>query len=331
MSEPLLEIRGLSKRFPIHSGLSRRVTGEVRAIDGVDLTIMRGETLGLVGESGCGKSTTGRAILRAIEPTEGEILFHDRAGTVDVAKLGPRRAQAHPAPYADGVPGSLCLAQPAHECRGAHRRAADLPRAPHAQAAPRPGGRAARAGGAQCQLPAALPAHLFRWPAPAHRHRPRAGAGTRFRRLRRGGIGPRCVGAGAGAEPVERHPGAAGHHLPVHLARSRRHRTPVRPGGGDVSGPDRRVRRNRSAAPHPEKCPMSRPCSRPSPNPIRMSGASGWRSAAKSPTPPTGRPAARSIRAVRMPRRCARARSRRCGRSRAPRARIWRRATLPRR
>jgi len=88
MSEPLLEIRGLSKRFPIHSGLSRRVTGEVRAIDGVDLTIMRGETLGLVGESGCGKSTTGRAILRAIEPTEGEILFHDRAGTVDVAKLG---------------------------------------------------------------------------------------------------------------------------------------------------------------------------------------------------------------------------------------------------
>ena len=85
---PLLEIRGLSKRFPIHSGLSRRVTGEVRAIDGIDLNIMRGETLGLVGESGCGKSTTGRAILRAIEPSAGEILFHDRDGTVDVAKLG---------------------------------------------------------------------------------------------------------------------------------------------------------------------------------------------------------------------------------------------------
>lgn len=88
MSDALIEIRGLSKRFPIHSGLSRRVTGEVRAIDGVDLTIMRGETLGLVGESGCGKSTTGRAILRAIEPSAGEILFHDRDGTVDVAKLG---------------------------------------------------------------------------------------------------------------------------------------------------------------------------------------------------------------------------------------------------
>jgi len=85
---PLIEIKGLSKRFPIHSGLSRRVTGEVRAIDGIDLTIMRGETLGLVGESGCGKSTTGRAILRAIEPSAGEILFHGNDGTVDVAKLG---------------------------------------------------------------------------------------------------------------------------------------------------------------------------------------------------------------------------------------------------
>src|SRR6478752_4159597 len=93
LPEPLLEIRGLSKRFPIHSGLSRRVTGEVRAIDGIDLTINRGETLGLVGESGCGKSTTGRAILRAIEPSSGEILFHDRDGTVDVAKLGRNEMQ----------------------------------------------------------------------------------------------------------------------------------------------------------------------------------------------------------------------------------------------
>ena len=88
MDANLIEIKGLTKRFPIHAGLSRRVVGEVRAIDGVDLTIRRGETLGLVGESGCGKSTTGRAILRAIEPTAGEILFHDRDGTVDVAKLG---------------------------------------------------------------------------------------------------------------------------------------------------------------------------------------------------------------------------------------------------
>ena len=88
MQEVLLEVKGLSKRFPIHSGLSRRVTGEVRAVDGIDLTIFRGETLGVVGESGCGKSTTGRAILRAIEPTSGEILLHGKDGVVDVAKLG---------------------------------------------------------------------------------------------------------------------------------------------------------------------------------------------------------------------------------------------------
>ena len=87
MTENLLEIRKLSKRFPIHSGLARRVTGEVRAVDDVDLCVRRGETLGLVGESGCGKSTTGRAILRAIEPTAGEILFHGNDGTVDIARL----------------------------------------------------------------------------------------------------------------------------------------------------------------------------------------------------------------------------------------------------
>ena len=93
MAEPLLEIRKLTKTFPIVSGMSRRVTGEVRAVDEVDLTINRGETLGLVGESGCGKSTTGRAILRAVEPTSGKILFHGKDGVVDVARLG--RNQLH--------------------------------------------------------------------------------------------------------------------------------------------------------------------------------------------------------------------------------------------
>jgi len=74
--QPLLEVRGLAMHFPITEGiaLSRRV-GEVKAVDGVDFTIERGETLGLVGESGCGKTTTGRCILRLERPTAGEILF----------------------------------------------------------------------------------------------------------------------------------------------------------------------------------------------------------------------------------------------------------------
>jgi len=73
---PLLEVRGLAMHFPISEGIvfSRQV-GEVKAVDGVDFAIGRGETLGLVGESGCGKTTTGRCILRLERPTAGQILF----------------------------------------------------------------------------------------------------------------------------------------------------------------------------------------------------------------------------------------------------------------
>ena len=75
-NEILVEVRGLTKHFPIKSNFWRRVIGHVRAVDGVDLYVRRGETLGLVGESGCGKTTLGRCILRAIEPTAGEVLYH---------------------------------------------------------------------------------------------------------------------------------------------------------------------------------------------------------------------------------------------------------------
>ena len=73
---PLLEVRRLAMHFPIAEGIlvSRKV-GDVKAVDGVDFTINRGETLGLVGESGCGKTTTGRCILRLERPTSGQILF----------------------------------------------------------------------------------------------------------------------------------------------------------------------------------------------------------------------------------------------------------------
>ncbi|MGA8380654.1 MAG: dipeptide/oligopeptide/nickel ABC transporter ATP-binding protein, partial [Stellaceae bacterium] len=82
---PLLEVKGLRMHFPVTEGIvARHQIGEVKAVDGIDFTVARGETLGLVGESGCGKTTTGRCILRLERPTGGEIRYD---GT-DVARLG---------------------------------------------------------------------------------------------------------------------------------------------------------------------------------------------------------------------------------------------------
>ena len=91
MTAPLLDVRGLRKFFPIAKGMLRRVAGHVRAVDDVSFTVQEGETLGLVGESGCGKTTTARCILRAIDPTGGEILYpharrQGRRSRADVAR-----------------------------------------------------------------------------------------------------------------------------------------------------------------------------------------------------------------------------------------------------
>jgi peptide/nickel transport system ATP-binding protein len=88
MTTPVLEVRGLRKHFPVRQGILGRVAATIRAVDDVSFSIAHGETLSLVGESGCGKTTTSRCILRAIAPTAGEILFRDKNGNaIDVAGL----------------------------------------------------------------------------------------------------------------------------------------------------------------------------------------------------------------------------------------------------
>jgi peptide/nickel transport system ATP-binding protein len=91
-ASPLLEVQHLRKFFPINAGLLRRTVGHVRAVDDVSFTVHRGKTLALVGESGCGKTTTARCILRAIDPTDGHILFHSaNGGVTDVARLSSKQ------------------------------------------------------------------------------------------------------------------------------------------------------------------------------------------------------------------------------------------------
>jgi oligopeptide transport system ATP-binding protein len=93
VSGPLLQVENLKKHFPIHRGLLRRQVGTVKAVDGISFDIQRGETLGLVGESGCGKSTAGRTILRLYDATDGRILFDGG----DIAHLsGERLRNARP-------------------------------------------------------------------------------------------------------------------------------------------------------------------------------------------------------------------------------------------
>jgi peptide/nickel transport system ATP-binding protein len=86
----LLEVRNLKMHFPIHKGFFRRVVGHVRAVDGVSFFICEGETLGLVGESGCGKTTAGRCILRAYEPTAGEVWFRQNGEMANVLNLSKK-------------------------------------------------------------------------------------------------------------------------------------------------------------------------------------------------------------------------------------------------
>jgi ABC-type oligopeptide transport system ATPase subunit len=118
-SQEILRVEGLHVHFPLRTGVLRRRVGSIKAVDGVDLALERGGALGLVGESGCGKSTTGLAILRMLEPTAGRIVFEGR----DITFEWPGRNAADPPAHADGLSRPLRIPEPAHEGGRHHRRA----------------------------------------------------------------------------------------------------------------------------------------------------------------------------------------------------------------
>ena len=108
MSENILEVRNLVKYFPIKSGFFKRVVGNVKAVDGVSFSIKRTQTMGLVGESGCGKSTCGRTILRLQEKTSGDVIFDGQdvfaLSKSDLRKMRPRMQLVFQDPYSSLSP-----------------------------------------------------------------------------------------------------------------------------------------------------------------------------------------------------------------------------------
>ena len=194
-STPLVQVRGLKKYFPIFKGFLRSHVGDVKAVDGISFDIQHAETVAMVGESGCGKTTAGRSILRLIEPNAGTVHFRGQ----NLPDLGPEALREmrrymqiiFQDPYSSlnprqtirrsSAPHWCCMASPPTSVKPSSRR------------------RHSKRLGSRPATPAATPTSLG-WAAPAHRHRPRRGPQPRLHRVRRGRVGTRRVGPGTGSQ-----------------------------------------------------------------------------------------------------------------------------------
>lgn len=112
-THPLLEVVNLKKHFPIHRGVFKKVVGHVKAVDGVSFTVYPGETVGIVGESGCGKTTVARLVMAAYPPTSGEMWFQPprRSAPGESGYCRQCRTESHSPAYSNGISGSFRLSQ----------------------------------------------------------------------------------------------------------------------------------------------------------------------------------------------------------------------------
>ena len=222
----VLDVQDLKVHYPVRKGPLRRIVSWVKAADGVSFTLRAGETLALLGESGCGKTTTGKALLRLIDGAHvsgrAMLLGHDllAADRRSLQRLRQDIQIVFQDPFASLDP-RMRIGDILDEGLESLRRGIS------------PRERATRAARLveRVGLPAdaqPLSARVFRRPAPAHRHRPRAGGRAQGADLRRTHLRAGRVGAGADPGPAERIAGRAGHRLFVHHAQLRRGRIPGR-------------------------------------------------------------------------------------------------------
>ncbi len=234
LAEPILTVKDLKVHFPITRGVLRRTVGQVKAVDGVSFEVMRGETLGLVGESGCGKTTTGRSLLRIVEATAGSITFRRPNGEeLDVTGAGRPQLKAlrrEMRMVFQDPNASLNPRLPVGEIIGQGMEYAGMSRSEIDD-------RVAEL----LQKVGLRPEYVRRYPhAFSGGERQRIGIAralslnSRLRRVRRGGVGARRVGAGADPQAAAQLEARARSHLPVRWPRPGGDPAYLRPRRGDV-------------------------------------------------------------------------------------------------